>query len=81
MRPDIEYGRSHASMDTDKIRCYYGEDETDPLTSDWCFVVWKKGISGEKEVFRATNEQLLNVAYGERVSDMLIAGLSLYLSR
>lgn len=81
MIPDIDYGLDYASMETDKIRCYYGSKERDPLTSDWCFVVWKKSIGGEKEVFRATNEQLLNVAYGERVSDMLIAGLALYLSR
>jgi hypothetical protein len=71
MRPDIEYGRSHASLETDKVRCYYGEAETDPLTSDWCFVVWKKSVGGEKEVFRKTNSELLEVANGE--------GLKIYL--
>jgi len=82
MKPIIYSARDHAAINADKITCYYGPLETDPKTGDWCFCVYKNYLGGSpKEVFRATNEQLLDVAAGEKPSDLLIAGLALYLSK
>jgi hypothetical protein len=77
MKPYIYTGSRECHMDSPRYRAYYGQNETDPLTSDYCFVVWKNG----KEVFRVTNAQLLDVACGESPKDVFIAGLSMYLSR
>ena len=77
MRPYILSGNREVLIDTPKVKMYYGERETDPLTGDYCFVVYKNG----KEVFRKTNSELLDVACGESPEAMLIAGLSLFLSK
>ena len=80
MRPIVYKGRDHASIMAGKISAYYGPKETDPQTSDWCCVVFKNSIGGQKEVARYTTEQLLDVAAGESPTDMLMAGISLYWS-
>lgn len=76
-RPDVYAASDYAGIETPKFRAYYGYAETCPHTDEWCFVVWKGG----KEVFRARNTELLNVASGEGPKDMLIAGLALYLAK
>lgn len=80
MKPIIYSANNHAAI-TGKISCYYGPEETDPLTGDWMFVVWKNTVGSQKEVFRVSNTELLDVACGNSPSDMLIAGLALYLSK
>lgn len=67
----------YAGFEDGKWSVYYGKDEIDPITQDWCFVMKKNG----KEVFRATNEQLLAICPEESPLGMLVAGLSLYMSR
>lgn len=74
MRPDIYSASDYAGFETGAYKAYYGYEETDPTTDEWCFVLYKRG----KEVFRARNTELLMVAAGEGPSDMLIAGLALY---
>lgn len=74
MKPIIYNGRNFCSIITAKYTAYYGKDEVDPITQDWCMTVKKN----DKEVFRASNELLLEVAAGESPVDMLVAGLALY---
>lgn len=77
MMPNNYIGRDFASFDSGKIKVYYGPDFIDEETEEFCCVVFKNN----KEVFRRTNSELLNVAAGESPEAMLIAGLSLYLAR
>ncbi len=56
---------------------YYGSDEVDPITQDWCFILKRDG----REVFRATNEQLLNHCPEESPLGLLVAGFALYMSK
>ena len=77
MIPNNFIASDYCGFDGDKISVYYGYEETDELTGDWCFTVKKNG----KEVFRATNERLLALAGNESPEAMLIAGLSLYLNK
>lgn len=75
MKPYISYSNRSVDIETGKFRIYYGEKETDDRTHDWCMVIWK----GDKEVFRKTNTELLELSNGEGVKDLLIAGLVSYL--
>lgn len=77
MKPDISYSRNSAELLTPKFRVYYGEDQVDPKTEEWQLVIWKN----DKEVARYNNSELLNVAYGERPSDLLLAGIALFWSK
>lgn len=77
MIPNVYSAGDYAGFDSPKIRAYYGYEQVDEQTEEWCFCVWKNG----KEVFRKTNSELLNVACGESPEAMLIAGLSLFLSK
>lgn len=76
-RPDIYVASDYAGIETPRFKAYYGYEEVDPHTDEWCFVVWKN----DKEVFRVRNTQLLDAACGDGPKDMLIAGLALYLSK
>jgi hypothetical protein len=76
MIPNNYIGRDFASFDANKIKAYYGPNEIDQESEEFCFVLWKGG----KEIFRRTNTELLNVAAQESPEAMLIAGLSLYLA-
>lgn len=67
----------YAGFEGGKWSAYYGYEETDPDTDDWCFSLKKDG----KEVFRATNEQLLAICPEESPLGMCFAGMALYLSR
>ena len=78
---EISASNNSVSIQTGKVSCYYGPLVTDPITQDWCFIVTKRTANGEKEVFRVTNEVLLEYSFGESPKDMLIAGLSLYLAK
>jgi hypothetical protein len=60
-----------------KVIAYYGPDQIDEESGEFCFVVWKSG----KEVYRKTNSQLLAIAGEDSPQGMLIAGLSLYLNK
>lgn len=75
MIPSIYDSRNEAGFNKDRIAVYYGYKVVDPDTDEWCFVVNKNG----KEVFRATNSELLGIANGDSPKDMLIAGLTLYM--
>ena len=75
MKPYISYTNRSVDIENGKFRVYYGEKETDPLTQDYCMVIWK----GDKEVFRKTNAELLDIANGEGLKDLIIAGLVSYL--
>jgi hypothetical protein len=75
MKPYITYDTRSAFMEKGNYKIYYGQDETDPTTNEYCMVIWK----GDKEVYRATNSQLLDIANGEGLKDLLIAGLISYL--
>jgi|GEM_PF-6298552 len=77
MMPNNYIGRDFASFDSGKIKVYYGSDVIDEDSQEFCFAVYKNN----KEVFRRTNSELLNVAAGESPEAMLIAGLSLYLAK
>lgn len=77
MKPDISYTRNSAEINTPKFKVYYGENQTDPKTEEWQLVIWKN----DKEVARYSNSELLNTAYGEKPSDLLLAGLAMYLAR
>lgn len=78
MRPHIYSANREVLIEAaPRFRAYYGEEQIDELTGDYCFVVWKNG----KEVFRRTNTDLLDVACGESPEAMLIAGMALYLAR
>jgi hypothetical protein len=82
MKPIVYKTRDSAAINSGKMAVYYGEQETDPMTNEWCGVVFKNGTNGlQKEVFRATNSQLLEVSAGESPTDMLVATLALYLAR
>jgi hypothetical protein len=67
----------YAGFEGGKWSAYYGSEETDPTTGDWQFVLKKDG----KEVFRASNEQLLAMCPEESPLGMCFAGMALYLSR
>lgn len=77
MRPDITIKHNEAWLTTPRFTAYYGPLNIDENTQEWMCVITKNG----KEVFSATNSELLDVAFGEGPSDMLLAGLALYLSR
>lgn len=74
-KPYIAYTNRSAHIDRDKYLVYYGPDEIDELTGDYCFVAWKNG----KEVARYTNSQLLELSNGEGMKDLVIAGLVMML--
>lgn len=65
---------TYASAKAGKYNFYYGFEITDPVTQDWCFVVRKS----DKEIFRVTNEVLLNYCSEPTPLGMLVAGLALY---
>jgi hypothetical protein len=77
MRPNIYDTRNEAGFDSPKFSVYYGGKEIDQDTEEWAFVIKKNG----KEVFRVPNSELLQCANGESPTDMLIAGLALYLCK
>lgn len=75
MRPYISYTTRSAEIEKANISVYYGEKETDERSGDYCMVIRKNG----KEVFRKTNSELLEIANGEGLKDLIIAGLIAYL--
>ena len=75
MKPYICYTNRSIYIEKDKFQIYYGPDETDENTGDYCMVISKNG----KEVFRRTNAELLDIANGEGMKDLIIAGLVTYL--
>jgi hypothetical protein len=77
MNPTAYKSSYTASIAGPKIDVYYGPNEIDPSTGEYCFVVYKNN----KEVFRRTNSQLLDIAGGDSPESMLIAGLALYLNK
>lgn len=82
MKPNIYTSGDYSGFETSKYRVYYGYEEADLLTEEWCGVVYLKKSSGlEKEVFRANNSKLLEHACGDSPEAMLIATLALYLSK
>ena len=82
MKPIVYTGGTFAAINSGKYSCYYGENEVDPVSGEWKFVMFQNKTNGlQKEVFSATNSQLLEVANGEGPVDMLIAGLALYLAK
>jgi hypothetical protein len=74
-KPYISYTNRSVDIETGRFRAYYGEKEIDSRTGDYCMVIWK----GDKEVFRKTNTELLDIANGEGLKDIIIAGLVSYL--
>lgn len=76
MKPTVYSGRHYSEILSGKYKAYYGENKTDETSGEWVFYLEKNG----KEVFRATNSELLEVSGGEGPKDMLIAGIALYLS-
>lgn len=77
MKPYTYSAGDYAGFESGKLRCYYGYEQIDQLTEDWCFVVWKN----DREVFRVPNHQLVDIAPGGSPLDMLVAGLALYLGK
>jgi hypothetical protein len=77
MRLQCFSSSDYAGFESGKWDAYYGCEETDPDTGDWCFVLKKDG----REVFRASNEQLLAICPEESPLGMLTAGLALYMTR
>ena len=77
MRPTVYSAGDYAGFETPRFRAYYGYEQIDEQSEEWCMVVWKNG----KEVFRKTNSELLDVACGDSPVDMLLAGLCLYLCK
>lgn len=77
MKPNIYSSSDYCGFESGKIKVYYGYEQVDQQTEEWCCVIWKN----DKEVARYTNSQLLDIACGESPKDMLIAGLSLYLGK
>ena len=75
MKPYINYTNRSAEIEKANISVYYGENEIDERSGDYCFVIRKNG----KEIFRRTNTQLLDVANGEGLKDLLIAGFTEYI--
>lgn len=74
-KPYISYTNRSVDIETGKYKIYYGEKETDPMTHDYCLVIWKNN----KEVYRKTNSQLLEISNGEGLKDLVIAALADYL--
>lgn len=66
----------YASAKAGKYNFYYGSECVDPKTGDWLFVVSKN----DKEVFTATNEQLLNYCPEPTPIGMLVAGMTMYMA-
>lgn len=82
MKPNNYISSDHASFETAKYKAYYGCEEVDPASEEWCMVLVKKLPSGlEKELVRYTNSQLLDISGNESPEGMLLAGLSLYFSK
>ena len=77
MKPDITVKHNEAWVDSSKVTAYYGPMNIDENTQEWLCVIKKNG----KQVFSASNSQLLDVACGESPESMLLAGIALYLSR
>lgn len=75
MKPYITYTNRSIYIEKDKFQVYYGPDETDELTGDYCMTIAKNG----KQVARYTNSQLLDISNGEGLKDLVIAGLVSYL--
>jgi len=74
---DVSVGSDYAVMEGPKFKAYYGYEEVDKPTQNWCFVVWKNG----KEVFRRTTEELAPIANGYGPAEMLLLGLALYMNK
>lgn len=77
MRPDIVIKYNEAWIESPRFSVYYGPKNIDENTQEWLCIIKKN----DKEVARYTNSQLLDIACGDGPSDMLIAGLSLYLGK
>jgi hypothetical protein len=73
MTPYISYTERSALIEKDKLKVYYGQ--IDDISEEYCLVIWKS----DKEIFRKTNSQLLEISNGEGIKDLLIAGLASYL--
>lgn len=79
MKPYVSTASDYAIATTGKFHFYYGYEETDPNTEDWCFVAKKSG----KEVMRLTNSQLLELCDVDAQSpeSMLLTGILAYVGR
>ena len=75
MKLYISYTNRSAELEKANIKVYYGDAVTDERTGDFCFVIYKNG----KEIFRRTNAELLDIANGEGMKDLVIAGLFAYM--
>lgn len=76
MNPTNYISNRYASITGPKISAFYGEDP-DGISPEWVGLVYKN----DKEVFRKTNTELLDVAGNESPEALLLATLTLYLNR
>lgn len=77
MRPEISYFNRSIEIDYNKYEIYYGENELDEYTGDYCLTIKKNG----KEVYRKSNAELLDIANGESPLDLVLAGMVQYFCR
>lgn len=79
MKPYISSASDYAEATSGRMSFYYGYEERDEITNDWCFVARKNN----KEVLRLTNSQLLELCDTDKQSpeSMLMIGILVYVGR
>ena len=79
MKPYLSTASDYAEATSGKYQFYYGYEETDPNSEDWCFVARKGG----KELMRLTNSELMSLCDVDQQSpqSMLLTGILAYLAR
>ena len=73
----VDIRSDYAILETPKYTAYYGYEEIDPVTGDWCCVIKKNG----KEVARIPNSLLTPHCEGGGPGEMLLVGLGMYLGK
>lgn len=76
-QPHLFETRDSAGLNTGKYSFYYGPDYIDPVTEEFCFVVWVNNV----QKMRLTNSQLDYLGEMNGPKSYLLAGIALYLNK
>lgn len=78
MKIEQYYSDDYAGLVANNMSFYYGYEETDQLTDDWCFCVKKDG----EEIFRTTRTYIENSVESTQLympQDYLLSGIAIWL--
>jgi hypothetical protein len=76
-QPHLYSGSDFAGLETGKYSFYYGKDEIDSITEEFCFVAKVNGV----EKMRLRNSQLDYLGEMSGPKSYLLAGIALYFNK